>query len=255
MLILEGFRFVDRLGKVDSALEKDNNINDSLTASNENNFEDSLNSENSENSFIRDKAIPQQLRFSQIAEINLTYNETKTIKNEFEELNNKLINSINSNSRRKVRHNLPKKMRDAILNLKKRVKDKVLDIRKVDKGQVILIIDYCQRIKAEELNISDIAKLCDNQSSNWRENKEFGESIMKDLYVNHFASKNELTAVTGLIAGGLTGKLTNTDGSVKYTRAISSSELYSKQSLHMYTRFLKCTKYHLMNFWTLILMR
>ena len=45
--------------------------------------------------------------------------------------------------------------------------DKILDIRKVDKGQKILIIDFEQKLKAEELGIKSIARICENQISNW----------------------------------------------------------------------------------------
>ena len=71
---------------------------------------------------------------------------------------------------------------------------------------------------------------------------------MKELYVSHLASKNELTAVTGLIAGGTTGRLTNRDGSVKYIGLFLIMNYIPNNQLHMYILFLKCTKYQLMNF-------
>ena len=39
--------------------------------------------------------------------------------------------------------------------------------------------------------------------------------------------KNELTAVTGLLAGGANGKLRNGDGSLKFTRVIANAELFA----------------------------
>ena len=64
-------------------------------------------------------------------------------------------------------------MRDAIHHLKELVRKQVIDIRKVDKGKVILIINYVQRKKAEELNVSEIAKLSNIQSFNWEEFYKF----------------------------------------------------------------------------------
>ena len=160
----------------------------------------------------RDNNIPKQLRYYQPKEVNLSQNETKIIKKEFEDLNNKVISDVNSKQTKRRMYNLPRKMIDSIVHLKSLVRDKVIDIRKVDKGQVILIIDYSQRKLAEELNISKIAKLCVNQTSNWTENKVFVERKMKELYNDKFLTKNELIGVTGLIAGGVDGKKLNVDG-------------------------------------------
>ena len=231
ILLLEGFRFVDRIGNVDSKLSEIKNKiqqskSDESTSAAANDFSQATSSYGE--MFEREKHIPASLRFSQPKEVDLTNNETKTIKKEFQELNSKLLNNIKSRPQRK--YNLPKKLRDSIQNLRKFVRDKVLDIRKVDKGQVILVTDYCQRKKTEELNISKVAKLCEAQSSNWMENKLFVETKMKELFVQRFASKDELASVTGLLAGGASGKLKNKDGSMKYTRAVASSELFAKQS-------------------------
>ena len=118
-------------------------------------------------------------------------------------------------------------MRDAINYLKELVRKQVTDILKVDKGQVILIIDYVQRKKAEELNGSKITKLSNIQSSNWEENRVFVECIMKKLYAYKFISDNEFIAVTG----GKNGKLKNRDGSIKYTHILSTRELFCKQRI------------------------
>ena len=72
------------------------------------------------------------------------------------------------------------------------VVDKRIDIRKVDKGHRILIIDHDQRIKAEELNIPTISKICEEQKSNWNDNKVFIEEKMKELYQSKFIGANEL---------------------------------------------------------------
>ena len=97
----------------------------------------------------------------------------------------------------------------------------------MDKGQIILVIDYLQRIKAEETSIGKIASLSDIQSSNWEENRDFVECVMKTLNSSKFISNNELTAVTGLLAGGKNGQLKNADGSIKYTHILSTRELFS----------------------------
>ena len=54
---------------------------------------------------------------------------------------------------------------------------------------------------------------------------------MVSLYHEHFISKEETVAVTGLIPGGKCGKLKNRDGTIKFTRAIDSNELFVKQSV------------------------
>ena len=110
------------------------------------------------------------------------------------------------------------------------VKDKVIDIRKVDKGQLILIIDYEQRILTEQSNISKIASLSEFQVSDWKETQEFTQGKMKQLYHDKFVSKNELASVTGLLAGGAKGNLKNTDGSMKFTNIISQKECFAKQT-------------------------
>ena len=52
---------------------------------------------------------------------------------------------------------------------------------------------------------------------------------MRKLFVSKFITGSELTGVTGLLAGGVSGTLKNRDGSIKYTKAIDSNELFSKQ--------------------------
>ena len=86
-------------------------------------------------------------------EHQLSLSETKLIKSEFEEMNTKLISSLQSKPLKR-KFNLPRRTRDALKSLNKHVRDKVLDIRKVDKGQLILIIDYNQRKKIEEEGIT-----------------------------------------------------------------------------------------------------
>ena len=70
---------------------------------------------------------------------------------------------------------LPKKVQIALKELKTLVKDKKIDIRKVDKGQLILVIDYTEGKKIEGKNINDVAELCQEQKSNWANNREFVE--------------------------------------------------------------------------------
>ena len=151
---------------------------------------------------------------------------------EFGEFNRILIENITSaNFRKKRKFNLPKKVLEAIISLKKMVRDKVLDIRKVGKGQKILVIDYLQRKKAEELTINSIATVCEDQSSNWRENKLFIENKFRLLNDLKFITNSELTAVTGLLVGGVCGKLKNKDGTTKYTCTTDSNELFAKQKI------------------------
>lgn len=111
--------------------------------------------------------------------------------------------------------------------LQKMVREKKVDIRKVDKGDMILVIVFEQRKKIEEKNIEKIAALCDKQESNWLENK-FVEEKMRQFFEMKFIERKELTAVTGLLPGGVKGNLKNRDGSVKYTRAIDANEFFAK---------------------------
>ena len=243
-LVLEGFRFIDRLGKIDKRLSQKNNQNGTSRASNYGSVIDSstnVNNDtsitgsvvdssidvNNDTSFTKNGNPPPKLIFSQPKETNLSLNETKMVKAEFTNLNNKILNDLQSKST--TEFNLPKKARDSINRLKKLVNDKIIDIRKVDKGKTILIIDYAQRLKAEEINITKIASLCDVQASNWSENREYAENAMKELFYAKFAEKNELTAVTGLLAGGTNGELRNEDGSHKFSRVVVSAELFAKQ--------------------------
>ena len=92
----------------------------------------------------------------------------------------KLINSVKSNLLKR-KFNLVKRTRDALRRLKTLVREKVVDIRKVDKGHLILIIDYSQRKLIEENNISKIAMLCDDQKSNWEDNRDYIENKLKLL--------------------------------------------------------------------------
>ena len=52
---------------------------------------------------------------------------------------------------------------------------------------------------------------------------------MKVLFEKGFILKQELTAVTGILAGGAKGNCKNHDGTLKFTRAINSNELFSKE--------------------------
>ena len=227
-LILEGFRFVDRIGKIDTHLSTQKVNYNNSTQSSSNIPKIQVTTDNSDDMFKRDESIPNKLTFSQLVEKDLKVNETKMIKQEFTNLNNKILNDIKSKHKRKF--NLPKQARESIQRLKTLVNDKCIDIRKVDKGQMILIIDYEQRLRTEEINISKISSVCEKQTSNWEENVEFSEKIMKGLWRSKFINGNELTAVTGLFPGGRNGKLKNKDGSIKFTRVINNSELFTEQN-------------------------
>ena len=62
------------------------------------------------------------------------------------------------------------------------------------------------------------------------DNKIFVEEKMKELYDLKFVDKKELTAVTGLLPGGVKGDLKNNDGSIRYTRAIDANEYFTRQN-------------------------
>ena len=74
------------------------------------------------------------------------------------------------------------------------------------------------------MNITKISSVSNSQASNWLENKEFSENAMKKLFNEKFIDGNELTSVTGLLPGGINGKLKNGDGSLKFTRVIANAE-------------------------------
>ena len=232
-------RFVDRIGNLDVKLREEENGDgpqaeegdrnddaDNSSSSNNNNNTDT-NVNDTPTSFERSKSIPHSLQFCNPKEEQLQNRNTKLLKKEFEEFNTNLINTFKT---KKKRHNLPKKIRDALSNLHKLVKQKRIDIRKVDKGQMILVIDYTERVKAESLSINEIAEEVPNQLPNWKENREFVETLMKRLYSAKFISRNELTVVTGLLPGGVCGTLLNPDGSLKFTRIKENNELFARQS-------------------------
>ena len=133
-------------------------------------------------------------------------------------------------------NNLPKRLCTAMKELKKMVCENVVDIRKVDKGDVILVINYEERIKLEEVNILKIAKLCTKQESNWIENRKFVEEKMTFLYDVSFVKRHELIAVTGMLPGGVSGDLINMkDGSRKDAHAVDYNEFFAKQRTpHIY---------------------
>lgn len=222
LLILEGMRFIDRIGKVDAKLREgvDTQVESTMQERKQ------TTQENGE-CFARSKNVPINLQFSQPKEEQLQNPNTKLLKKEFDEFNTNLINTFKTKKRR---HNLPKKIREALYHLKKLVIEKVIDIRKVDKGQMVMVIDYSQRVKTESLHINEIASFSQEQSSNWKENKNEVEAKLKELHNLKFISDNELTAVTGLLVGGVSGKLKNRDGSVKFTRVKESNELFSQQN-------------------------
>ena len=230
-LILEGFRFIDRLGKADSDLADRRKMpSDASVADEDENVVNNLVEEDAppQTKLMRNAAVPEKLRFSLRKEPQLVCNESKCIKSEFEDLNKKLINSVKSKSVKR-KFNVPKRTRDALKRLKTLVREKVVDIRKVDKGQLILIIDYSERKLIEEMNISKIATLCDDQKSNWEDNRDYVEDKLKLLLRLNFITREELTAVTGLLAGGKFGHKKNSNGYTKFTHVLSMKELFSKQ--------------------------
>ena len=144
-------------------------------------------------------------------------------------------------------NNLPKKLCTALKELKSLTQRKVIDIRKVDKGNLILIIDFAERRKIEELNITKIAKLCEEQSSNWLDNRKFIDEKMTQLYEIDFIHRNELITVTGILPGGVSGKLKKGDGTRKDTRVIDTNEYFAKQPTPYVYPLLKAHKLNLVD--------
>ena len=97
-------------------------------------------------------------------------------------------------------------------------------------------------MKIEESNILKIAEKREVQKSNWNENRTFVEKEMKKLYFLKFVSRDELAAVTGLLAGGIDGKLNTETGGVKFTHATDSNELFAQQKTPYVYPLLKAHK-------------
>ena len=87
---------------------------------------------------------------------------TKQLQKEFDEINQNLINLVRSNKKFE-KENLPNMLRTILKELKQLVKDETINIRIVDKGNLILNIDFEERLKLERTNINKIAKRCDDQ--------------------------------------------------------------------------------------------
>ena len=226
-MVLEEFRFLDRLGKADERLSKaeKNTVELENYTPPSQQLVPNTYKEVTSCLFVKSDLVPEDLQIRQPFENELICSESKIVKREFEELNSKVISSLSTTKRKKI--NIPKVINSSISKLKKLVSDKVIDIRKVDKGQAILITDYSQRIAAEKENIAKIASLCEVQESNWKDNKLFVEEIMKKLYHERFVCKNKLATVTGLLAGGSSGKLKDKNG-LKFTHLLSQKELFCR---------------------------
>ena len=106
-LILEGLRFVDRVGKIDSIIAA-NGGNDHSTEP-RGTVNDNASADGQTNTFTRDKSTPKNLYYSQPKEPQLTQNVTKTLVKEFNELNSRLIDNVTSGPSK--RYNLPKTAR------------------------------------------------------------------------------------------------------------------------------------------------
>ena len=139
ILLLEGFRFLDRLEKANYILSKlkhcENNLEQTVipdTAICDTAIDSEL--------FHRNNFVPYKLQFSQPKEPTLMTKEAKMVKAEFDELNGRLIDNCKLKST-KIKFNLPRRCRDALKNIKKLAKDKIIDVRKADNGQLILIVD------------------------------------------------------------------------------------------------------------------
>ena len=253
ILMLEGLRVIDRIGTLDSILQRDNqkenvvnrdtmiidsNIDPQPSAANHDSFANYT-------EFTRDRSIPKGLKIHQPQERILSQGITKLMKKEFLDENNRLINLVRSKKKSSQYDNMPKKLRVALKELSQLVRDKIIDIRKVDKGDTILIIDFEERKKIEYANISKIAKQCEKQESNWSDNRAFVEQKMRELYELKFMDQKELTVVTGLLPGGVSGKLKNNDGSLKFTHALDMNEFFSRQDTPYIYPLLKAHKLRL----------
>ena len=67
------------------------------------------------------------------------------------------------------------------------------------------------------------------RKSNWTDNREYIDQQMKKLFHMKFISREELLSVTGLLAGGVDGRLKTNSGGMKFTRATDSNKLFSQQ--------------------------
>ena len=87
-----------------------------------------------------------------------------------------------------------KKLSTTFKDLRNKVRYKIIDISKVDKGNLVLIIDFEQRVKLEEINVSKIAQnVCPAQSSNWQK-MHIDDAIMIELFDMNFIDRNALVA-------------------------------------------------------------
>ena len=75
-LILEGLRFLDRLGKVDSKISDNNNT---VPVRSNNTTYNHITNEREANIFIRDKSLPMKLKFSQPKELKPSHTITKAV--------------------------------------------------------------------------------------------------------------------------------------------------------------------------------
>lgn len=102
ILILEGFRVINRIGDLDERLS---NLSDNTSINNDNKDNNNKNESFSQiasqiaqnedvEEFIRDKTIPYCLRYFQPRERDLRHGVTKQLKKEFEEMNQKCINML-----------------------------------------------------------------------------------------------------------------------------------------------------------------
>ena len=231
-------RVIDRIGKVDQELKK-NSPNDDIQHTGKESSEIGL--PDNPNVFIRSTTVPNSLQQYQPQEVELSNPVTKLIKKQFEKVNSKLINMVRSGNQNR-RFNLPKKTRDEIPKSRRMVSEKKIHISKADKGDTIFVIDYTERQKIEQMNIANISKLCEIQSSNWKENREFIDNKMKQLFELKFITRKELCAVTGQLAGGSNGNLRRKDHRLKYTRATDMNELFTKQKTPYIYPLLKAHK-------------
>ena len=178
---------MNRIGDLDANLtreaeERNNPFSRTITRNptTEDSTEHDTSADNDSTKFTRNKNIPHNLKIVQPKEKVLRQGITKQLHKELTDENQRLVNLVRSN--KKFEHNnLPKKLCTALKELKSLTQRKVIDIRKVDKGNLILITDFAERRKIEELNITKIAKLCEEQSSNWLDNRKFIDEKMNRL--------------------------------------------------------------------------
>ena len=118
--------------------------------------------------------------------------------------------------------------------LKSLVDNRIIDIRKADKGGKTVLVDYSTRtsiekrelLKVVEKSADGIPVEYEYKSVEKIQTSEI-KSRMLELHKLDFATRNEVSAVSGVLVGGKDGTLRNKEGDLKTTYIISNREYYT----------------------------